>query len=81
LIDLVRETRQTRPQLTDCTCPDPDGCGHVQTYRHANKVPSRPVQLDYAFVSPMLASARCTVVDDDDAWSFSDHCPIVIEID
>lgn len=81
LSDLVRQTRDSRSQLASCTCPAPAGCGHIQTYRHANKVGSRPIQLDYAFVSPALASARCLVVHDDEAWGLSDHCPIVIEID
>ena len=82
LVECVAHTAATRPRLAGCTCGQAHSCGHVQTYRNRNQRESRPLQLDYAFVSePLLASLRtCRVVDDEDAWALSDHCPILLEL-
>lgn len=66
-----------------CTCPDGDACSHLQTFRLKNLVASRPTQLDYAFASQPMAPRliRSQVVDDNDAWRLSDHCPLVLDFD
>ena len=71
------------PPLPACTCPAPNTCSHVQTFRLNNRVDSRPTQLDYAFASPPMVSrlTRSQVVHDDAAWKLSDHCPLVLEFD
>ncbi len=83
LSDCLAITRSSRSRLSECTCPDGDGCSHVQTFRLKNRADSRPTQLDYAFVSDSLVSklARCEVVQDAAAWKLSDHCPLVLELD
>jgi exonuclease III len=81
LTDCITHTRASRAPLPGCQCLAGDGCSHVQTYRHGNKPDSTPVQLDYAFASkPLLPRlVACQVVDDEEAWGLSDHCPIVLE--
>jgi exonuclease III len=80
--DCIAETRHTRPRLENCTCPEPDTCVHVQTFRLANRENSRPTQLDYAFVSEKLATRlrACEVVHAPQAWALSDHCPIIVDL-
>jgi endonuclease/exonuclease/phosphatase family metal-dependent hydrolase len=82
LVDCIGHTRDDRPRLPNCTCPDGDACSHVRTYRHNHRVDSDPTQWDYAFVSGSLvrALARCEVIDRDAVWELSDHCPIVLEL-
>jgi endonuclease/exonuclease/phosphatase family metal-dependent hydrolase len=83
LTDCVAHTRESRPQLADCSCGEEVTCSHVQTFRLNNRAASRPTQLDYALVSESIASTLtdCRVVHDDPAWQLSDHCPIVFELD
>ncbi|HXN33424.1 MAG TPA: endonuclease/exonuclease/phosphatase family protein [Polyangiaceae bacterium] len=82
LYDLTARTRDARPRLVDCSCPAPDTCSHVRTYRNGNRPASRPTQLDYVFASDGLASqvSACTVRDEDAAWALSDHCPVVVDL-
>jgi endonuclease/exonuclease/phosphatase family metal-dependent hydrolase len=81
LTDCLGRTFTGGPPRAGCTCPEPDTCSHVQTFRLRNRVDSRPTQMDYAFASqPMIARlARSRVVDDDEAWTLSDHCPVIPE--
>ncbi|MHB8804388.1 MAG: hypothetical protein ACYC7C_04010 [Coriobacteriia bacterium] len=52
----------------------------VHTYRHHNRA-EEPFHIDYCFASADLrAGARLTVVDSDEWWGRSDHCPIVVEV-
>jgi len=52
----------------------------VPTYRHHHRA-EQPFHIDYCFASDDLrANARLTVLDDDDWWGRSDHCPIVVEV-
>ncbi len=83
MTDCIAHTRASRPGLTDCGCPDGDACAHVQTYRHNNRPDSQPKQLDYALISRSLvpAMAGCHVLNDDAGWRFSDHCPVVVDLD
>lgn len=82
LADCFELTRSSRPPLDGCTCPDPKPCTHVRTLRLRNRQDSRPTQLDYAFVSKNLAPKlqRCQVVHTDQAWSLSDHSPVVVDL-
>lgn len=82
LHDLITRTRDSRPRLVDCSCPEPTACSHVRTYRHANRRESRPTQLDYVFASEALRSqvSACNVLDQEMAWSLSDHCPVVVDL-
>lgn len=52
----------------------------VPTYRHRNRA-EEPFHIDYGFASADLCTgARLTVLDSDEWWGRSDHCPIVVEI-
>ncbi|MHB1018103.1 MAG: endonuclease/exonuclease/phosphatase family protein [Coriobacteriia bacterium] len=52
----------------------------VPTYRHQNRA-EQPFHIDYCFASADLrAGARLTVLDSDEWWGRSDHCPIVVEV-
>ncbi|MFO0564293.1 MAG: hypothetical protein U0263_01450 [Polyangiaceae bacterium] len=82
LQDLIAFTRDSRARLAACSCSEPDVCSHVRTYRHDNQEGSRPTQLDYVFASePLLAQMSAfKVLDEDAAWSLSDHCPLVVDL-
>ena len=82
LRDLIAVTRESRPRLPGCSCPSPDICCHVRTYRHANRAEGRPTQLDYVYGSEQVLQqlSGCTVLDEAAAWALSDHCPIVIDL-
>jgi exonuclease III len=75
MVDSLRHTRSSRPRLEGCGCPEADDCAHVQTFRSG-------AQLDYAFVSQSLlpALSGCHVEATEAAWNFSDHCPIVLDL-
>jgi exonuclease III len=69
------------PRLADCSCDEGDGCHHMRTHRNQNRIDSRATQLDYAWASEGIVS-KLTVaraVDEDAAWSVSDHCPLLLE--
>ena len=82
LVDCIAHTRESRPRLPNCTCPDGENCAHVRTYRHIHRPDSDPTQWDYAFASASLMPAfrTCEVVDTAAAWELSDHCPILLEL-
>lgn len=65
--------------LDGCECGDGIGCRHVQTQRHDRS--TFPWQNDYFFVSEDLLQLPYTVevMDQDDVWKLSSHCPIVVE--
>jgi exonuclease III len=65
--------------LDGCDCGDGIGCRHVQTQRHDRS--TFPWQNDYFFVSEDLLQEPFTVevMDQDDVWTLSSHCPIVVE--
>jgi len=80
LHDVIASTQASRPKLAGCSCGETDVCSHVQTYR--NRAGGRPTQLDYAFASArLLPGVTCSVDDCDEAWSLSDHCPIVMDFE
>ena len=81
LVDLLALQRPKRTSRTDCWCDDKGSCGHVHTHKH-NKS-TRPWHNDYLFASKDLVSKvkSCAAVDDPDIWTYSDHCPVVAEID
>jgi len=61
--------------LLDCLGATHEGV--VQTYRHHNKPEARPSQLDWMFASPSMRLVSCSVVDTEQAWSLSDHAPLL----
>jgi hypothetical protein len=81
LVDCLALNRPPRPPLQDCPCADTP-CLHVCTHRQANT--STPWQNDYIFVSRSLVDAvqSCSPRDsgDPDPWQFSDHCPLILEL-
>ncbi len=82
LIDCLALQRPARPPLVGCPCED-SPCLHVQTHRHNRS--SLPWQADYIFVSESLSKVvtSCSALDsgDPDPWQFSDHCPVILELD
>lgn len=82
LRDALGLERPTRGPLSDCPCAD-STCRHIQTLRHPKS--TVPWQNDYCFVSNDLVSrvSLCRPVDDGqpDPWSFSDHCPLLLELE
>lgn len=69
-----------RTALADCHCRDAGACRHVQTFRSKNRRESLPAQLDYMFASAACQVGKCWVDNTDTAWSYSDHCPILLEV-
>ena len=66
--------------MPGCGCDAGDACRHVQTQRHERS--TFPWQNDYVFLSEDLLESGYTVevVDREDAWALSSHCPIVVEL-
>lgn len=66
--------------LEGCECSDGAGCRHVQTQRHDRS--TFPWQNDYFFVTEDLIEKPFTVdvIDQEDVWELSSHCPIVVEL-
>jgi exonuclease III len=83
LDDCFDLTRETRPRLELCTCAQPTASSHLQTFRLKNRSNSRSTQLDYAFIStqPVPKLKRLEAVQTETAWSLSDHCPILLELE
>jgi len=73
-------TRALPTPLEGCDCTLGGACRHVQTQRHERS--SFPWQNDYIFVTTDLLEPRpkLEVLDEEEAWRFSGHCPIVIEV-
>lgn len=65
--------------LAGCECSDGSACRHVRTQRHDRS--AFPWQNDYFFVSEDLRQRPFTVevLDQEEAWTLSSHCPIVVE--
>lgn len=65
--------------LKDCDCNDGINCRHVQTQRHNHS--KFPWQNDYIFISDDLRELqyKVKVIDNEDIWDLSNHCPITIE--
>jgi hypothetical protein len=71
---------RTKPgPLEGCDCHAGPECRHVQTQRHERS--EFPWQNDYFFISEDLLAQPHTVeiLDQEDAWKLSGHCPIVVE--
>jgi exonuclease III len=84
LVDLIADTAGSRPSLEGCPCED-EPCRHVRTHIRARDKDPKPWQDDYVFVSRALREkvTSCEVrgAGDPDPWQFSDHCPIVVELE
>lgn len=81
LRDALGLERPARGPLNGCPCKD-SPCRHVQTQRHPKS--AIPWQNDYCFVSNDLVArvSLCRPLDEGqpDPWSYSDHCPLVLEL-
>lgn len=66
--------------LEGCECCFGEECKHVQTQRHDRS--TFPWQNDYFFLSEDLLQQPFSVevLDHDDFWELSNHCPIVVEV-
>ena len=85
LVDLVELTAESRPALEGCKgCQMGTNCGHMWTHRNGNGPNAAVQNLDYIFSSRGLSENVGSVLggirDFPDAWDFSDHAPIVVEI-
>lgn len=81
LINLTAGIRAPTEPLAGCPCRD-EICGHVRTRRSSNS--AVPWQTDYLFASSKLAARVVRLEcpgDDDPAYAFSDHAPVVAELD
>jgi endonuclease/exonuclease/phosphatase family metal-dependent hydrolase len=79
LVDcLDQQLGPTRP-LANCPC-GATACRHIRTHMHARN-PQVPWQNDYLFASEQLATklTACYAHDEAEAWSLSDHCPVVAD--
>lgn len=65
--------------LENCDCNDGSNCRHIQTQRHDRS--KFPWQNDYIFISEDLKKLphSVKVVDDEEIWKLSSHCPVIIE--
>lgn len=63
--------------LDRCECGRGEECRHVRTFAYQRRPQNRPNQLDYVFARPTLATLRCHVLDDEAAWRYSDHLPVI----
>jgi endonuclease/exonuclease/phosphatase family metal-dependent hydrolase len=81
LVDALALDRPQRGPLQGCSCGG-NPCRHVRTQRH--QASPIPWQNDYVFVSRSLGARviACNAVDhgEPDPWSFSDHCPLLLEL-
>ena len=85
LVDVVEHTSSLRPRLPGCRgCSDENRCGHLWTHRNKS-AKSVPQNIDYIFISKKLLPAVISVSggagDFPDVWEYSDHAPVVLEID
>lgn len=83
LADCIALTKETRPRLSNCNCPEGDGCSHVQTFQRNSRTGGGIKQLDYIFISQFITKSllSCTVEGTSEAWRQSDHCPIIIDLE
>ena len=71
-----------RGPLSGCTCKD-EPCRHVQTQKH--KISDFPWQNDYFYMSDVLSkhAMKCFALNGKEinVCKYSDHCPLVLELD
>lgn len=79
--DALDLERPARGPLGGCSCGC-DPCRHVRTQRHLKS--EFPWQNDYFFVSrslqPRVKACQAMDCGEPDPWSFSDHCPLILEL-
>jgi len=81
-IDCLWEAGAERQPLEGCYCGPQPGCRHVQTHRHRHDPTSRPWQTDFIFAAPGVgAPLDCRPVNEEEAWTLSDHCPVIATFD
>ena len=82
LTDVIASTRIDRPRLEGCTCDEAENCSHVRTFWGKSGAGSFPAQLDYAFASPSLVTARtrCDVVQTEAAQGHERPLPYRVRL-
>ena len=85
LVDLVEYTAASRPILDGCAhCGMSDRCGHMWTHRNKS-VPEKRQNIDYVFASksmlPKVSKVSGGASDFPEVWEFSDHAPVVVDLD
>lgn len=84
-VDVIHHTASTRGPLAGCaSCRGTnDRCGHMWTHKNGNGPNSAIQQIDYIMCTEELAEELSTVYGGvahfQDAWSVSDHAPVVAE--
>jgi len=91
LTDLVEYTAGSRPKIKGCvSCSDPSGCHHMWTHKNEGGKPradgtkfSSVQQIDFIFASRSLLKEFQGIQGGDadfpDAWTMSDHAPLVAD--
>ena len=67
--------------LAGCACGRGDDCRHVRTFAFQRKPENRLNQLDFVFATSPLQPLSCNALEDDAAWRYSDHLPVVTTFD
>lgn len=84
LHDVIDLTAKSRSKLTGCiSCRRPTGCHHLWTHKNTGGPNPAVQQIDYVFVSDEMRREIVRVEGGDtdypDAWTMSDHAPVVVE--
>jgi endonuclease/exonuclease/phosphatase family metal-dependent hydrolase len=84
LVDLVEHTAASRPRLHGCSgCTLDSKCGHMWTHRNGNSPKAAVQNIDYLYASTQLVRELRQVTggirDYPDAWTISDHAPVVAD--
>jgi len=82
LVELAAHTAAAREPLAGCTeCDDPARCGHMWTHRNTSGKNHRVQHIDFIFASTQLLPTLSTFTGGieafPDAWSMSDHAPLL----
>jgi exonuclease III len=84
LVDLIQRTASSRPPNHDCACEDPKPTGHIWTHRNKS-AKTKEQQVDYLFATRPMAERLLRIEggpgDFPDIWEWSDHAPLVAELD
>jgi exonuclease III len=66
--------------LDDCLGQHHPG-RYVRTLRHMNKPDSKAYQIDWVFSSRKVRCIDARANDREEAWSLSDHCPVIADFE
>jgi endonuclease/exonuclease/phosphatase family metal-dependent hydrolase len=63
--------------LPGCRCGRGTSCRHVRTFAYQRKPTNLPNQLDYVFATRPMQAVTCCALEDEAAWEYSDHLPVI----